>query len=147
MDINIINELKQFDILIGKQIFEMNKENVLTKHPSPLQMAVIKILLAHENDDVSQNDLKEELCISKAAISEVLQAMERKGMIQKIQSSTDARKNKIILSEVGRKTFEEIEKDMKLLNSKVIKDISDEELILFIQTINKMKKNIKKEGE
>lgn len=147
MDVNIIKELKQFDILIGKQIFEMNKENVLTKHPSPLQISVIKILLAHENEDISQNDLKDDLHISKAAMSEVLQVMEKKGMIKRIQSSTDARKNKIILSDEGRSTFEEIEKDMIMFNAKVTRNISSEEINLFIQTLKKMKENIRKEGE
>ena len=108
MDNNIINEIKQVDIAIGKKIFEMNNNNILTKHPSPLQMGIIEILI-NNNGITDQNTLTKELHISKAAISSGLQSMEKKGLIERIPSSKDARKNNIILSQQGMNTFKEIQ--------------------------------------
>ncbi len=145
MKINIINEFKQVNIQIGKSIFGMNKNNILTKYPSPLQMGIIEILIKHKNEDISQNDLKKEMCISKAAISEALNSMEKKNLIKKIQSKNDSRKNIIVLEDSAIQTYEEIKKDMLTFNNKLLKNISEEEIDIFMNVLNKIKNNIKKE--
>lgn len=146
MDINIINEIKQLNIGIVKRLFEINNVDCDIKHPSPLQMQIIEVLRKYNGESICQKDLENELNISKAAISGAIITMEKKGIIERITDNIDNRKNKIILSDYGNEYYDKMLEFLKKVNSEILKDIPDAEIEEFMHIINKMKKNIKKEG-
>lgn len=143
---NILLEVKQLNNTICQLIAEVNKDNSFTRHPSPLQIRITKYLLENRDNVIYQKDIQESLNISKAAISDTLQSMEKKGVIERIPSQIDGRKIKVQLTKEGKETFEEIDKDMKKINQKIEGTISQEELEEFIRIIHKIKENLKKEG-
>lgn len=142
---NLANEIRNLNIAIMKRSFSMDKECLNKNPPSPLQIQIIRILEENEGKDVCQKDLEQELNISKAAISGVIKTMVKKGIVERIHSSTDGRKNKIVLSQQSKEIYQEKLKQFKILNEELISGISDSELLQFKKTINKMKENLKKE--
>lgn len=142
---NLANEIKNLNTAIIKRLFSMDKKCLNKNHPSPLQIQIIAILEENKDKDFYQKDLEKELNVSKAAISGVIKTMEKKGIVERIHSSTDARKNKIVLSQQSLEIYQEKLKQIKTLNEELISGISDSELLQFKKTLNKMKENLKKE--
>ena len=145
MQINIIREIKNLNISIGKMLFS-SKDEILGKHPKPLQIEIINYLSKNQDKVIYQKDLEENLKISKAAISEVLTSMEKNGFIEKINDTSDARRKRVVLSSETKKVHEDIEKRIDKLNDNLLDGISDDDLNIFIKVINKLKDNMKKEG-
>ena len=145
MDINIINEIKEVNCLICDELYKLNKDNILSKHPSPLQIAIAFYLDNNKDRDVYQKDLQEEFHISKAAISDVVNSMEKKNILERIPSSIDGRKNRIILTDFGMECFKDIKNNRLMFNEYLINLLDEEEINLFIGIINKIKNNIERD--
>ena len=142
---NILIEVKQLHNQICQLIFKSNRENILTKYPSPLQMSIIKYLRENKTENIYQKDIQNNLGISKAAISDVLQTMEKKEMITRIPSKVDGRKIKIVLTDKGNKLYKEVETNMQEVDQIIKENITQEEIEEFIRISHKIKENIKKE--
>lgn len=145
MQINIIREIKNLNISIGKMLFS-SEDGILGKHPKPLQIEIINYLSKNQDKVVYQKNLEENLKISKAAISEVLINMERNGFIEKTNDTSDARRKRVVLSSETKKMHEDIEKKIDKLNDTLLDGINNDDLNIFIKVINKLKDNMKKEG-
>lgn len=147
MQVNLSAEIKKLNILIIKRLFKLTKNTLNPKHIGPLQIRIIEYLSKHKNQDISQKDLELELNVSKSAISGVINTMEKKKLVERIPSSNDARKNKIILSEESLVFYNEMQENLDKLNEELLSSISEEELNDFLRIIEKLRKNIQKEGE
>lgn len=116
------------------------------KKTSPTQMQIIEYMLKHDQEDVYQKDLEKVLRLRRATVSGVLQTMEKNNLISRITNQEDTRTKKIILNENTKKLFLENKKKFDEIEEKIIKGISNENLNLFFQVIEEMKKNIEREG-
>lgn len=143
METYISNELKKLDIDIGRKIFSIVKENKIPFYPSPLQAKITKYLVENKEKEVYQKDLEEVFEVSKATISGVLFTMEKNEVIQRLASENDARQKKIVLTKKGKEMYKDVKETFRKLNEEIIKDISEEELKNFTETIRKMRNNIK----
>lgn len=141
----VINYLKELDISIKKKMFFLGKEAHISKPPSPLQVRIFMYLYDHGNEEVSPTDLVKELKVSKVAISEALAKMESNGNIIIKESLNDGRKKILSYTEQGIKRMEEMTASLNTLNKELTKNISDEELKVFINVLKKMKENIEEE--
>lgn len=141
-DVNIIEEFKILDIAIGKKMFELSKINETNKVPSPLQFKILNFLLKNKGKNVCQKTLETNLNVSKATISAVLSTMEYNGIISRSKSGADAREKNIQLTELSKNKFEDMKKINEMINTKLLEDISEEELNIFLSLLDKMKKNI-----
>lgn len=150
MSDDLTNEIKSLNIAIVRRLFSMhNKENekITSRSPSPLQLRIIDFLEENKDKTIYQKDLEKQLNVSKAAISGVIKTMEKKGIVERIPVLNDARKNRIILSAKSLQFYQEKIKDMQLLSEELVSGISESELKEFKRIINKMKENLKKEGD
>ena len=116
------------------------------KKTSPTQMQIIEYMLKHDQEDVYQKDLEKVLRLRRATVSGVLQTMEKNNLISRITNQEDTRTKKIILNENTKKLFLENKKKFDEIEEKIIKGISNENLNLFFQVIEEMKKNIEREA-
>lgn len=116
------------------------------KKTSPTQMQIIEYMLKHDQEDVYQKNLEKVLKLRRATVSGVLQTMEKNNLISRITNQEDTRTKKIILNENAKKLFLENKKKFDEIEEKIIKGISNENLNLFFQVIEEMKKNIEREG-
>lgn len=91
----ISNELREVDILIKKMIFKHSKDKDIGDFPSPLQERIMIYLVDNKDSIIYQKDLERELNVSKVTISEVLNKMEKNGVIIRESSEVDGRNKKI----------------------------------------------------
>lgn len=136
----LIEEIRELNKYIIKQMFQSN--NLQSKHPRPLQVAIMEYLDRNANKTITQKDLQKEFRISKAAISDVMKAMERNHLIRRSTSDIDARKNNIELTDEAKKDIKKILENKHNLNQLLINSITEEEYNEFIRISNKIKKNM-----
>jgi len=126
--------------LLAREFIKSCKENVVP--PTPTQMVIMDYILEHKDEEVLQRDLECILNLRRATVSGVLQTMEKHGLITRNLSKNDARV-KVIKFNEGTKMFFGVNKDKLVeLERVVTKNISDDELNQFMETLDIMQKNI-----
>ena len=118
MEKDLLFEIGEIHHLVGKMIMKSEPRN---NRPTASQIRFIDYLANHS--DVYQSDLEKEFKISRATVYDVLNTMEKKGIITREKSSVDTRKNKIILNKDFLEKHEEIKKKISMMNEELIKDI------------------------
>lgn len=144
---NVIEEIKNLEVQIGKRLFKEAKLLDIKKPPSPLQGKVLKYILDHKEEKICQKDLEEHLNVSKATISEVLVAMEKSELIKRVSVPEDARIKRIVLTNTSLTRFQELEKNFQTINEELLHNISDHELACFFNILRKMEENMIMRGE
>ena len=134
-------EIKKFDVEIGRYLFEINKDN---KQPSPLQGRIIKYLSKHEGEAIYQKDLEEHCEVSKATMSQTLDALEYEKMIVRKADKNDARRKRIVLTKKSKDKAKEINKLFVSVDKKITEGLTEREISAFLNTIEKMKANLSK---
>ena len=147
MNENIIDEIRGMNFIFEKEVFQRSSNNPLfLKNPCPLQASIVIYLYHNRGVEISQKDLQEKFQVSKAAISDTIGSMEKKGILKREVSLNDARRNKILLTDLGVECYEDIEDNVSFLNHKIIRELSKEEVDMFYSVIGKMKKILKEEN-
>lgn len=148
-DKNILFKVKSLEKTIIRNLAadEFEKKNIsdTEKIPTPTQMQIVGYILDNEEKQVYQRDLEEKLNLRRATISDVLQRMEKKGLIIRKIDLNDTRSKRILLTDRAKKFFEFAQKRMRQLEKIAIKNITDEELRIFSNVINKMIQNMNQE--
>lgn len=115
----------------------------MSKIPTPTQMQIVGYILENKDKEIYQKDLEENLNLRRATISDLLQRMEKNGLVKREINQNDTRSKTVTLTRSAKEFFEAGNKQMKLLEQKAIKNITSEELEIFSNIVNKMIKNIK----
>ena len=143
----IIYKFKSIDKLIVRILIqnEINLKEKVTNHhfPTPTQMQIMEYILEHKDEVVYQKDLEKVLNLRRATVSGVFQTMEKNHLIERIKDSSDARNKKVILNAKAKEMFLKREKELAKLETIILKDISKEELDVFLAVLNKIKENLK----
>ena len=141
MERHLLKDIREIDSLISQYIRE---DNIFVNHLNHTQIQILLYLIRHSEEEVCQKDLEIETRLKKASITGTLDSLEEKGVIHRIQSDDDKRKNIIVLSESTKEAKDRITSKIKELDETMRKDISDEDLNIFFDVIYKMKKNLEK---
>lgn len=145
----ILFQVKDLEKIILRKLepaeFEKQDLSELVQRPTPTQMQILGYIIDNKYREVYQRDLEEKLNLRRSTISDVLQRMEKNGLIVRKIDSTDTRTKKIILTEKSREFFLTANNRMSELEKVAIKNISADELEIFSNVINKMIKNMNKE--
>lgn len=146
---NILFQIKNLEkIILRKLIPDEIKKTELSewfKRPTPTQMQILGYIIDSQSSEVYQRDLEEKIDLRRATISDVLQRMEKKGLITRKVNANDTRTKKILLTEKSRGFFMEATNRMNDLEKLATKDITEEELKTFSNVINKMIENMNEE--
>lgn len=138
----LLYQVKTLGSLIGRLFVCSDLDNKVIP-PTPTQMRIIEYILKHPKENVYQKDLENILNLRRATVSGVLQTMEKNHLIERVIDTEDSRVKKIILNEHAKKIFDSHEKKIEEIESFVIKDITEEELVQFLNVIRKMQDNLK----
>ena len=111
--------------------------------PTPTQIQIIEYLVRHMNDEVYQRDLEKVFSLKRATISGVLQTMEKNGFIERTIDDKDTRVKKITLSNKALDRYYKGKEYIEHIENTVLKGISDEELKVFNNVLEKMTLNLK----
>lgn len=138
----ILFKLKDLDKMIVRSLLDQEKLELL---PSPTQMQIIEYII-NSDEEVLQCDLEKAIKLRRATISGVLKTMEKKNLITRVISSKDARVKKIILSDKTKKMYLESKAKLEALEEFITSNISDNEINIFLEVINKMQENLMEKG-
>lgn len=138
----ILFKLKDLDKIIVRSLLDQEKLELL---PSPTQMQIIEYII-NSDEEVLQCDLEKAIKLRRATISGVLKTMEKKNLITRVISSKDARVKKIILSDKTKKMYLESKTKLEALEELITSNISDNEINIFLEVMNKMQENLMKKG-
>lgn len=99
--------------------------------------------LSIHNEEVISSDLSSALNVSSARMAKILKNMEKRGLIEKKQSTSDARKTIVTLTKKGRDLilkYQDIFINSALV---IIEKVGEEDLKEFIRISNKIKQAVK----
>ncbi len=111
------------------------------KEFSGSQGRTLHFLLA-QTQDVFQKDIEEEYSIRPSTATELLKQMEKNGLIVREPVAYDNRLKKIVLTDKALIYRQQVVEDLTELEKRLVKDISEADLEIFFQVIEKMMDNL-----
>lgn len=141
MQKHVGRELKTLNNLLYRTIeCESSKVGI-----SLAQSRILFYIIKNSKDNpVFQKDIESEFNIRRSSATDHLQKLEKKGYIERIESSSDKRLKEIIATNLGidvqKKTYDQVIEFERIM----IQDIKESEMETFYQVIDKIKKNLEK---
>lgn len=105
----------------------------------------IIVYIYKSNKDVYQKDIEKEFGITRSTASNIISLMEKKGLIIRERVDSDARLRKLVLTDLAKEYSITVIKDLDSFNKKITKDISDDDIDVFLKVLNKIEDNLTKE--
>lgn len=130
-------ELKKLSNKIHREIDKFASKSELTG----AEGRVLHFLLGHE-EDVFQKDIEFKLGLRSSTATEILKKMEKDNLIIRKPTPTDGRLKKIIVTEKALQYKDIVLNDLKNFEKKLISDLTEEEIDLFLKVVDKMINNL-----
>ncbi len=109
---------------------------------------VIGYLYDHRNVDVFQKDFENSFNIRRSTATEIINVMEKRGLVERVRVDNDKRLRKLILTEKSIEYHHKFTEYIESFEKEIIRGIPEEELQIFFSVIEKIKNNIiEKEGQ
>lgn len=106
------------------------------------QQWIILKILSDKNEGIIQNKLAFITERNKASLTRLINGMERNGLVTRIRSENDSRKNIVYITEKGTEIFLKTEPLMLSSILKIQKGISEEEMKTFRDVLSKIQQNL-----
>ena len=103
---------------------------------------VLGYLQWREGEDIFQKDIEREFSIRRSTASQMLQLMEKNGLIERIGVANDARLKKICMTEKGKGLHLATVTALHNLDNKALADIEPEKLRIFYEVLDGIKQNL-----
>lgn len=110
-----------------------------------MQKLFLGYIWTHKDEDVFQRDLEQEFSIRRATATGILQLMEKNGYIIRTTSERDARLKKITLTDKAHKIHKYSMAQIKNIEEQMRSGISERELNIFFDVLDKIKVNLTKD--
>lgn len=110
-----------------------------------MQRWILGFLHEHEGQAIYQRDIETAFSVSRATASNMLSAMERKGLIERCSVEHDARLKKLKLTERARQLFVKTDSDIREMEDTLTTGMSEEEVAILIKLLNQMMTNLGEE--
>lgn len=104
------------------------------------QYTLLKILM--EKEGSTQNDLADLTERDKTSMARLVNIMESKRLISKVQGKVDRRKRRIYLTDEGKKVLQKALPIMQKIEAELIKDLSPREVQSTIELLNNVQAKV-----
>lgn len=108
---------------------------------------IIGFIYENRDRDVFQRDIEKEFNLRGSTVTNMLNLMEKNGLIERKSVDGDRRLKKIVLTEKACEIQQLILGDFERLEQTVSRGISPEETEIFFAVLNKINSNIKEASE
>lgn len=125
--------------------FKIAFKEEAARHNINATFAHIVMTLAKHPEGLPQNDIAERNHLAAPTVSLTLKQMEGLGYISRKTSENDNRKTIVVLTELGLELDEKIKECFKIVESRMIKNISVDDLAHFEKVLELMKSNLQEE--
>lgn len=102
----------------------------------------IRYFYENRDTDVFQRDFESRFSIRRSTATNMLKLMEKNGIIHRESVPYDARLKKIVLTEKAIEIHKKATKNIKMVENTLKKGITEEELIVFYNVVDKIKNNL-----
>lgn len=102
---------------------------------------IIKYIYDSKND-VYQKDLEKEFLITRSTCSKILSLMEKKDLIIRQGVESDLRIKKLVLTDKAKELAKKVDFDIKKFDQNLLNGFSGEEVIDFLNYLERIKKNV-----
>lgn len=133
-------EIRTIHNLIG--IHANHHRNKVSPDLTPMQGWVIGFLYNRQDTDTYQRDVEEEFNVSRATASNLLQLMEKKGLIVRKSVEHDGRLKKIFLTEKAIGIHKYAMEDMQMMEELLVQGMSQEEIVQLRRLLLIMHENV-----
>jgi MarR family transcriptional regulator for hemolysin len=138
-----------FGMVVGRMRHEMFR--VLRKYfneQTKEQLAIQQFGLLHsiscEGNDAIQKRMADKMGQDKSAIMRLVNSLESKKLIKRVVDPKDRRKNRLILTQKGKKVVKEyLEIEFNLVTI-LQRGLTESEIKVFFKVVNKIKENAEK---
>ena len=98
-----------------------------------------------EKREVFQKDIEDTFCVRRSSVTQIIQLLERDGLIVRESVERDARLKKLVLTEKAYQIQEAMKKQIQEMEAKLVENISAEEKEVLINILYKVRKNLGEE--
>lgn len=140
----LLNEMRNLINQVENHLQALSKEYDV-EHLSGPQGFTTMYLFRHQDKEIFIKDIERELDISKSVTSNLIKRMEKNGFISIVLSAVDKRCKQIVLTEFGIEKAHKMDEFFKAKYSRLLKDISIEDMETVRNVFRKIKKNLSEE--
>ena len=99
-----------------------------------------------QQGDVYQKDIESFFKLRRSTVSSQLDTLEKKGLIQRVPVSHDARLKKLVLTEEGLRISGQVLLVLEQMNDFMIQGLSQEETVVLTNLLRKIEQNLSRIG-
>jgi len=107
---------------------------------------IIGYLAHNAGRDIYQKDIEEVFSVRRSTVSRVVTLMEQKGLIVRESVDGDARLKRLVLTDKAWEIHRTIESELSAVESEIVAGISEEEMTVFMNVVQKMMNNLGEDG-
>jgi len=105
----------------------------------------IIVFIYKSKKDIYQKDIEKEFGITRSTASNIISLMEKKNLIIREKVDNDARLRKLILTDEAKEYARAVLRDLEKFEALITNDISEEELDIFCNVLEKIEDNLRRE--
>lgn len=144
MERKIGSELVTFGHLIKRERdreFELIKKRILVddKDVYGADLRILKYLIDDQDKEIYQKDIENFFNLTAPSVSTKLRELQSRDLIDRIYSTTDTRKKRVIVTKRGYIIDEKIRYEMETFEKKLLNLITEDEKNQLLNIIDKMK--------
>ena len=141
--IHVGHQIHKMDRTISK-LLEMRVKDEGLDEATLMHGWILRYLYEHQEQDIYQKDIEKYFGICRSGVTNIIQALEKKGQVYRASVETDARLKKVMLTEKGKSSHEKLGEIFQKMDADLEDGISEEESQAFMNVINKVYCNIEK---
>ncbi len=103
---------------------------------------VLHYLYDHREQEIYQRDIERQFAIGRSAVTNILQLMEKKGLVSRESVAQDARLKRVVLTEKGIQSKEIVEATLNCVDEEILAGFSENEKTEFLAMLIKLRHNL-----
>ena len=136
-------DIEKIDRIISRDM-DANIMKAVGDKVTVSQAYVIDFMINTDKEDIFQKDLEKQFDLKRAAISLMLNNMEKNDLIKRVPVSEDARLKKLVLTEKSIALADTITTAIDEIENTLLEDLTQEEIDNFYTVLNKMRNSLSK---
>lgn len=136
-DRHVGGRIRMLSILIRRRTDEMMPPEITGMHGR-----IIGFLCRSEDKEIFQRDIEAEFRLRRSTASGILQLMEKNGLLRREPVPYDARLKRLVLTPKALAMDRSIRECIGVMEARMTKGVSDEELEQFFAVTEKIRKNL-----
>ncbi|ABO67942.1 MULTISPECIES: MarR family winged helix-turn-helix transcriptional regulator [Geobacillus] len=143
MNEKTVAELEKLLRYIAANLKQRGRE-ILTNYPiTPPQFVALQWLL--EEGDLTVGELSNKMYLACSTTTDLIDRMERNGLVSRVRDEHDRRVVRIHLLEKGERIIEEVIEKRQRDLARVLENFSDEEIVFLERCLRKLHQEMNKE--